>query len=289
MFPSIITSFPLPTASSRLNSPSHSALHNLQSSTIGQIEAIIGLSGNSSTLGTLIGDLRSPASNGGGHIQTANKGGTGQTVFTKGDILVATNSSTLSKLAVGTDGQAVIADSSQGLGIRYGNVVSNKITVRTSVTAFTGGAASVANVLFVSSIAGSILGSNNAIRFTGVLDTLLFSGSNSLNIDLQYGGKSVAGIQLTATGASNLRGTVEGMIVANGSTGDQKGYIVLKAGNGLVGGGAGNASVIQGFASGASSVNSSANQDLFINASIDNNGGTAHSIVGTIFVVEKIA
>ena len=86
-FPSTLSSFNRPTTTDRLNNPSHSALHNTVSSALRQIEAVIGVTGSASVVGTMMSDLRSPASDGGGHIQSANKGGTGQTTFIKGDIL----------------------------------------------------------------------------------------------------------------------------------------------------------------------------------------------------------
>lgn len=120
-YPSTYTSFNRPTSTDRLNSPSHSALHNTVSSAVGQIEQTIGLS-TSSLVGTLYYDIRSPDSNGGGHVQTANKGGTGQTAYTKGDVLVASSSSVLTKLSVGaTDGLALVVDSSQATGVKWGN------------------------------------------------------------------------------------------------------------------------------------------------------------------------
>src|SRR5260221_656794 len=110
-FPSTLTAYTQTTATSRLNSPSHSGLHNTVSSALGQVEAVIGVDGANSVLGTIIGDLRSPGSKGGGHIQGAAFGGTGQTNFNKGDIFVATSASVVSKLAVGTDGYILNADS----------------------------------------------------------------------------------------------------------------------------------------------------------------------------------
>jgi hypothetical protein len=119
-FPSTLTGYTQTTATSRLNNPSHSGLHNTVSSALGQVEAVIGVDGQNSILGTIIGDLRSPGSGGGGHIQTANKGGTGQISYTKGDILVAQSSSVLGKQSIGADGNILIADSTQALGIRWG-------------------------------------------------------------------------------------------------------------------------------------------------------------------------
>lgn len=119
-YPSTITTFTNPTSSVYLSAPSHSAIETAQNTDLTAVETFLGVDGASSTVGTLIYDIRSPGSNGGGHIQTANKGGTGQTTFNKGDMLVAQSSSVLTKLGVGTDGQALLADSTQATGIKWG-------------------------------------------------------------------------------------------------------------------------------------------------------------------------
>ena len=118
-YPSVLSALSNPNATDRLNSPSHSSLHQSENSAITQVETFLGLEGSASTVGTLIYDVRSPASNGGGHVQTANKGGTGQVTFNKGDTLVAQSSSVISKLSVGSMGDFVFAlrsVSMQGLG-----------------------------------------------------------------------------------------------------------------------------------------------------------------------------
>lgn len=136
-FPSTLSSFNRPSASDKLNSPSHSALHNTVSSAVGQLEAVIGLEGDSSVAGTLVYDIRSPASDGGGHVQAVNKGGTGQTSYTKGDILVAQSSSVLSKLAVGaTDGLVLTVNSAESTGLKWG--VGTSPTVRVYAGSITG-------------------------------------------------------------------------------------------------------------------------------------------------------
>lgn len=119
-FPSTFSAFPQVSPTDRLHNPSHSGLENSQSSAVGQVEAFVGLDGDASVAGTLVYDVRSPDSDGGGHIQTANKGGTGQTSFNKGDILVGQSSSVITKLAVGADGTIPVADSTTPTGIRWG-------------------------------------------------------------------------------------------------------------------------------------------------------------------------
>lgn len=136
-FPSVLSSFPIPTASSRLNSPSHSALHNQVSSALGQVEAVIGVEGTNSVVGTLEYLIKSPGSSGGGHIQGAAFGGTGQTTFNQGDILVAQSASVLSKLAVSpTQGYALVVDNTQPVGIKWG-VPNNAPNVRAYTTSST--------------------------------------------------------------------------------------------------------------------------------------------------------
>lgn len=50
------------------------------------------------------------------------KGGTNLASYTKGDLLVASATTTLSKVAVGADNQVLIADSSQATGVRWSSV-----------------------------------------------------------------------------------------------------------------------------------------------------------------------
>lgn len=233
MYPSIITTFPHPTSSSRLNNPSHSALENLQSSTIGQIETIIGLSGNASTLGTLIGDVRSPASNGGGHVQTAVVGGTGQTNFTKGDLLVATGPSVLSKLAVGVDGQILTADSSAAAGVSY----KSKGLIAQNSSIQTLGINSVNEVSVMSAtIPANTFSTNKAVRGTIFVQGFATNNPNaSVLMSASYGGKYVASVVLTGTNSEQIddptspKGNIVFTLLANGSSGQQRGTMFIEA------------------------------------------------------------
>lgn len=121
-WPSTLSSFTDPNPSDKLSTTPHSSIETAQNTGLREVQAFVGTL--SSAVGTLVYDIRAAASNGGGHVQTANKGGTGQTTYTKGDMLVATSSSVLAKLAVGTNDQAILADSAQAAGIKWGGVAT---------------------------------------------------------------------------------------------------------------------------------------------------------------------
>lgn len=135
-FPSTLTAFTDPNASDRLSSPSHSSIESAQNTGLEEVQAFIGTL--SSTAGTLMYDVRAAASNGGGHVQTAAKGGTGQTVFTKGDLLVASGASVLSKLAVGSvPGAALIIDSGAATGMKWSTSPIPPMNIQSFVSAGT--------------------------------------------------------------------------------------------------------------------------------------------------------
>lgn len=121
-YPSTLSSFTDPNPTDKLSTTPHSSIESAQNTALEEIQAFIGT--ESSNVGTLMYDIRATASGGGGHVQAANKGGTGQTTFSKGDVLVAQSSSVLAKLAVGTDNQALLADSSVASGVKWGGVAT---------------------------------------------------------------------------------------------------------------------------------------------------------------------
>ncbi len=156
-YPSVITGFTNPLATQRLNAPSHSGIETAQNTDLTAIETFLGTEGNTSTLGTLIYDVRSAGSGGGGHVQTAVLGGTGQVTYTKGDILVATSPSVLTKLAVGSDNQVLTVNSSVAAGINWVNGVNTNVrgglivqtatSVATSVQTFAHGLGVIPNLI----------------------------------------------------------------------------------------------------------------------------------------------
>lgn len=257
-YPSTFSTFNRPSSSDRLNNPSHSALHNTVSSALGQVEAVIGLSGDSSTLGTIIGDLRSPDSNGGGHVQTANKGGTGQTSYTKGDLLVASSSSVLAKLAVGAEGQTLVASVGAATGMVWATPNGSKINVNASVFTIqetaTVGEVSVMSV----TIPGSTLGTNNAVRATAFIN--INNVVSSVVARARYGNNLVASVMLRNISTS-IAGTMTATLMSNNNVALQRGILQVNlAPNYLVG--AGGTSVVGLYNMNTSSVESSANQTL---------------------------
>jgi hypothetical protein len=133
-WPSTVTALTNPLPSQRLNSPSHSSIETAQNTEVTAIETFVGTL--SATVGTLVYDIRGATSNGGGHVQGVNVGGTGFTSYTKGDVLVASSASVLAKFGVGTDAQVLIADSTQTSGVKWGAnpwVPSAQVPVETSI------------------------------------------------------------------------------------------------------------------------------------------------------------
>lgn len=287
-FPSVIDSFSYPQATDRLNNPSHSAQHQTINSVVGQIETVIGIAGDNSVLGTIITDLRSPGSDGGGHIQSANKGGTGQTTFTKGDILVATSSSVLAKLAVSsTAGEVLMAQPNDAAGIRWSPVVANKVAVNsnpTSIVSSTGAA-----VLYSASIAGSTLGTNNALKYTGIVRWFSSNGGDTFTLTTTLGNNTINSMTIPTTGSTlGIVGKVEGTIIANNSSVAQQGYLEVIAQTNNGGGGAPANTRLYGANYGTSSINTNALQNLVITGAYSTNNAL-NSILTGYFVVEKIA
>lgn len=224
-FPSTFSSFSRPNPTDKLNSPSHSALHNTVSSALGQLEAVIGLTGASSVLGTIEGDLRSPSSGGGGHVQTAILGGTGQTMYTKGDILVAQGPSVLSKLAVGTDGQVLLANSSVATGVMWGTNTSPKVATFASLVSAT--QTTTETSIFSVSIPASTLGTSNALRVKMFVDSLSVGAvSDALTFRANYGSTSMATIIVSSLQSSyTVAGEVRIDVIANSALTSQRIYM----------------------------------------------------------------
>lgn len=289
MFPSVLNTFNRPSATDRLNNPSHSALHNTVSSALGQVQAVIGVEGDNSVVGSLEYLIKSPASDGGGHVQSAVKGGTGQITFTKGNLLVATNATTLTKLAVGSEGEVLRVTGGAATGVSWSSVVANKVAVKTTSVAYGVSTTSTA-VLFSASILGSTLGTNNAIKFTGAIRNFS-GGAGGFVVTAHYGGNSVLTVAPVSAGSIiGARGTLQGIIAGNGAITSQVGYMTWNTSREAMTGQGPGVGELQPFlatAYGSSSINSSANQDLIIYGQFTGSSAV-QSVVTGLFVVEKI-
>ncbi len=290
-FPSTLSSFNRPAASDRLNSPSHSALHNTVSSAVGQIEQVIGLS-TTSVLGSLFYDIRSPDSNGGGHVQTANKGGTGQTSYSKGELLVASSTSVLSKLAAGLDGQILQANSSVASGVNWGNPTNNKIAVSASI--MTIGTNSVAEQSVMSVIVpGSTLGINNAVRARVFITAFGSTGGTSVMVQANYGATPVSSVLLIPNGngfaSTGFKGTLDYVLLANQSASIQRANLLTKIQKDLLIANITSTSIVGVFSfnTGSSTVDSAANQIMGITARFSTSDGS-NGITINGYTVEKI-
>lgn len=228
-FPSILTTYTTPLATDRLNSPSHSGIEGNQNSGLVQVEAVIGIEGASSVVGSMQYLIKSPASDGGGHVQSANKGGTGQTTYTKGDILIAQSSSVLTKVAASaTDGYALVTDSTQATGVKWG-VPNSQPTIRffntatlatTSILTWT--KPSVLSYILVQAIGGGGGGGKGVIA----------GGDGAAGQDTYFG--SVLTAKAGSPGAQQVGGAggtsgTGGSININGQTG----YTGWTAGSGV--------------------------------------------------------
>lgn len=282
-YPSIITSFSYPTPSNRLNNPSHSSLENLQSSTIGQIEAFIGT--DASVQGTLVYDIRSPLSNGGGHIQTAVTGGTGQTTFNKGDILVATSPSVLSKLAAGQDGQALVYNSSLASGLGPATPGGVKIFATASVIGVQNIEASIFSVV----IPGSTLGTNNAVKATSFVNFFQMNGIVA-SVKALYGGNVISSVTLNQVGNVNtsMMGEIRYTLIGNQATNQQRVILQVSLLPNKINAFANTnvSSLIAFYGMSTSSVESSANQTMGLTIINNNSGSDVLKVDATI--IEKI-
>lgn len=115
----------------------------------------------------------------------AVNGGTGNNTYTKGDILVAVNSTTLVKLGVGTDGQALVVDAAQTAGVKWGtpsgsgSVTSVQASGGTTGLSFSGGPITTSGTL---TMAGTLIAANGGTGNSSYTkgDILVASASTTL-------------------------------------------------------------------------------------------------------------
>src|SRR3990167_3316852 len=286
-YPSTISSFSNPIPTDRLNSPSHSSVETAQNTGLTELQTYIGVitGANASAIGTLIYDVKALGSDGGGHVQTAIKGGTGQTTYTKGDILVAQSSSTLSRLTVGEDNQILSSNSSVASGLNWVATSTNKVNVSASIL----GRFSIigeSSLMTAVAIPGSVLGLNNAVRTTVYVNKWdANQNTSSVIARAIYGNNIVAsvvfGTNITVT--ENVGGTFIYTLMGNAGVSAQRGILEVKMGNQQYINNAIPASsviAIFQYSTGTASVNSSAPQTLGM--TIQGPSGDGFTVGGTI-------
>lgn len=222
-FPSTISTFTNPQANDRLNNPSHSSIESAQNTALLEIENYLGTTATSA-LGTLIGDLKNPLSDGGGHVQGVNKGGTGQTAYTKGDLLIASSSSVLAKLGLGVSGQVLTADNTQTSGVKWDNLTKLQIVTNVSVLGLT--EISVLSVAIPASVIGSVSGIKATLN---VSNYIVGGAAEALTLKAIYGNNTLGTVTLTPSGASSasVKGTMQYFIVSAGTESAQRGNLSL--------------------------------------------------------------
>lgn len=284
-YPSTVTTFSNPLPTDRLNSPSHSSIETAQNTGLTEVQTFLGTT-TASAVGTLIYDIRSPSSNGGGHIQSANKGGTGQTSYLKADLLVGQSSSVLTKLAAGNDGQILSLNSSTATGLNWIDNGRPKVTANASLISFK--AAGPEQSILTTTIPGSTLGTSNVLR-----STLYVSDWNlrsSILVKGIYGGSPVASVLVVAAGTgTGVSGRIGFTVVANNSATSQRNFLEVDVGTqnfGIANVSGGNiSSVVHAMGTDTSSIASSADQVFGVVVKVSTD---VDSAVVNAAVVEKI-
>lgn len=290
-YPSVLSTYTDPVPTDRLSTTPHSAIETAQNTGLKEIQAFVGT--ESSLIGTLMYDIRGSGSNGGGHVQTANKGGTGQTAYTKGDILVATSASVLAKLAIGTDTQVLTANSSVAAGVQWGAptaAFTNRIDSSSSVTSFGASvAAGFEASVFSVTIPGSVLGSSNIVKGTVFVNDLKTNlGSASVILAFQYGSNSFASVAFRGVAAAGqLPGKIEYYLTGASSSVVQRAniYISLQENAQNV------SSILNSvsfYETGTSSINSSADTKMGITVRFQDNS-PSNFLKSDGYIIEKIA
>lgn len=137
----------------------------------------------------------------------AGFGGTGNVTYTKGDILIASAATTLTKLAVGTDAFALVADSTQATGVKW-SAVGTGDTILASVQTFTGAktfgtiGGAVGKFILAGSTSGSTIvnaaavAGSTTLTFPGVTDTIaaIAATQTFTNKTIAFGSNTITGL-----------------------------------------------------------------------------------------------
>ncbi len=175
-----------------------------------------------------------------------SKGGTGQTTYTKGDLLTAPGGASLNKLGVGTDGQVFTADSASTNGVKWASAAGGSPPFTDDATAALVKGTADATKLFGINVAAVTTGNHPVLTiggttaaptmvWPGTISTIQFSGSE------RFGASSTCGnhVNCTAIGSSSS-GTADGSTAIGQNTSAAQQSVAIGAGA-AAGGGSGTA------------------------------------------------
>lgn len=148
--------------------------------------------------------------------------------------------------------------------------------------------------LFDYTVPANTLGTNNAIRFKMYLSALDLDTAGEVVFRFKYGGTTIGSIDInfsTSPLPANVRGVVEGIIVADGATDAQKGFLSFHAS--APGGEIGSQANVgytngAGYGNGTATVDSTSSQTMLV--SVDFSTAVAsNNVTAEFWVVELIA
>lgn len=213
-YPNTIDSFPTHVNGEIIDA----SYDNSQQTAIVAVETKVGVTGSAVTT-TVDYKLTNTASIDPGHKHTPPSGGTGNYTYVKGDILAASNSTTLNRIPVGTDGQQLISDSSQVSGVSWGTAAQNfgdgsdgNVTISSPTTITRDMYYDTLTVNNVLTTDGFMIYCKTLITGTG---TIQWGTPNNGN----NGSGNTAGTGATQSGTGKLKSVVGG----NGSNGSSAG------------------------------------------------------------------
>jgi hypothetical protein len=116
-------------------------------------------------------------------VTTANAAVPKSTVTTKGDLIAATASGTVTRVGVGTNGYVLTADSTQTAGIKWGSVYSPDLTLNAKTTSYTLQASDVNKLITVTSASAVTITIPNGVFTVGQQIAITSLGAGLVTID----------------------------------------------------------------------------------------------------------
>ena len=116
-------------------------------------------------------------------VATANAAVPKSTVTTKGDLIAATASGTVTRVGVGTNGYVLTADSTQTAGIKWGSVYSPDLILNAKTTNYTLQISDVNKLITVTSASAVTITIPNGIFTTGQQIAITSLGAGLVTID----------------------------------------------------------------------------------------------------------